>query len=86
MSKTKDDGKVTVTIQMGNEKDDRRVFIGGCSDGDKWIERGKPVRVSQEVIDRLKMAVELVPFLPNPDKPAEVEYIERPRFAFSVEP
>jgi hypothetical protein len=81
---TKNPSLTTIIISNGADNEPRKVFIGGASTGDVNITRGKPVRVSAEVLERLDNAVKLVPEALDPEKPAEVTMVEQQRFPYRI--
>ncbi|MFN7883419.1 MAG: hypothetical protein ACK5PF_10460 [bacterium] len=80
----KDDDLVTIMVQSGNDNEPQKVFVGGDKGGDVLITRGKPVKVTRGVCERLDQAVTLVPVVEDPDKPDRITLVERQRFPYSV--
>lgn len=85
MAKANEMRKFKVKIAAGADNEDRKVFVGGCLGGDVYIERGKWVVVNEDVVERLRLAVKLVPFTPDASDPSKVEHIEQSRFPLEVE-
>lgn len=81
-SKTQD--LVTIVVATGNDNESNKVFVGGDPTGDVLITRGKPVKVSRGVCERLDHAVMLVPVVEDPSRPDVVTMVERQRFPYSV--
>lgn len=84
MAKKDQDDFVTIEISSANDNEPNKVFVGGDKHGDVLITRGKPVRVSRGVCERLDQAVMLVPVVEDPDKPDRVTLVEKKRFPYSV--
>lgn len=72
-----------IEIQLAEDKEPPKIFIGGCEEGDFLITRGRKVVVPESVINRLNDAVVGVSET-NPDDPTKNTIVDRKRFAFSV--
>lgn len=75
---------VTIIVSTGNDNEPQKVFVGGDAGGDVLITRGKPVKVTRGVLERLDQAVKLVPVVEDPDKPDRVTLIEQQRFPYTI--
>jgi hypothetical protein len=72
-----------IQIGLANDNEPRRVFVGGCEQGDYEIERGKYVMVPEGVIERLENAVTGVAEQ-DPIDPMKTVVVQRRRFNFTV--
>ena len=84
MAKASEMRKFKVKIAAGSDNEGpgvRRRLPGG----DVYIERGKWVVVNEDVVERLRLAVKLVPFTPDASDPSKIEHIEQSRFPLEVE-
>lgn len=83
MAKKQED-LVTIVIATGSDSESQKVFVGGDAGGDVLITRGKPVKVTRGVMERLDQAIKLVPVVEDPDKPDRVTYVEQMRFPYTI--
>lgn len=80
----KQDDKVTIVISPGADHEPNKVFVGDDRGGDVLITRGKPVKVSRAILERLDHATMMVPTVEDPDRPDKITMVERQRFPYSV--
>lgn len=85
MARTAGMQRYRIKIAAGADNEDRHAFVGGCLGGDVRIERGKWVEVNADVVERLRLAVKTVPFLPDAGDPSKIEYIEQQRYPMEIE-
>lgn len=76
-------GWFTINISMGNDGEDRYVFVGGCPEGDFRILRGRDVDVPKSVLTRLDDAV-LIVDEKDPYDETKTIAVDRKRFPYTV--
>jgi|GEM_PF-5373720 len=76
-------GWFTINISLGNDNEERHVFMGGCEEGDFRIQRGRDVDVPKSVLTRLDAAVIGVDEVDEFDRNKTVT-IDRKRFPYTV--
>ncbi len=76
--------RYVINIALGNDNEPQKVFVGGCPEGDFYIERGKDVLVPRSVLTRLDDAVVGIPE-PDPSDPdGRMRITERKRFPYTL--
>ncbi len=76
-------GWFTINISLGNDNEPRRIFVGGCEEGDFEIERGQNVDVPRSVLNRLDDAVLGVDEIDRHDQSKTIT-VDRKRFPYTV--
>lgn len=73
-----------INIALGNDGEPKRIFIGGCEEGDFLIERGKDVLVPRSVLTRLDDAIIGVPEPDPADPENNMIAVDRQRFPYTI--
>jgi hypothetical protein len=76
-------GWYTINVSLGNDNEDKYVFVGGCEEGDFRIMRGKNVDVPKSVLSRLDDAVLGVAEQDESDQ-NKINTVERKRFPYTI--
>lgn len=76
-------GWYEINVSLGNDGEDKHVFVGGCEEGDFRIRRGENVIVPKSVLNRLDDAVQFVDEVDDRD-PNKVITVPRKRFPYTI--